>query len=320
MESDNVVSIKIDGKNKIKSVDIFNSLKADYFLQKVFNNLERIRSLNIVKYNKNIKKRINLNINDYKEFSEKYSSIKVEIKPIYNKYGKFNNISEENEKYYQIYFNNKKEEIKRNYIKENEKIRIIIIIINYEIKSFKGLFENCDCIESIYFKKFHRNNINNMSLMFYKCSSLKELNLTNFNTNNVIDMSGMFSGCSSLKELNLTNFNTNNVIDMDVMFCGCSSLKELNLNNFNTNNVTSMSFMFARCLSLKELKINNFNTNNVKDMSYMFFNCSKLTNLSINNFNTNNVKYFRNMFKGCSNELKMQIETQYKNIKKEAFL
>ena len=303
MESDNVVSIKIEEKNKIKSVDIFNSLKADYFLQKVFNNLERIRSLNIVKYNKNIKKRINLNINDYKEFSEKYSSIEIAIKPIYNNYGKFNNISEGNEKYYQIYFNNKKEEIKRNYIKENEKIRIIKIIINYEIKSFKGLFENCDCIESIYFKKFHRNNINNMNLIFSRCSSLKELNLTNFNTNNVTDMSGMFSECSSLKELNLTNFNTNNVTNMNVMFCGCSSLKELNLNNFNTNNVTSMSFMFARCLSLKELKINNFNTNNVTNLSFMFLDCSSLKELNLKNFNTNKATNTIGIFFGCSNEL-----------------
>ena len=59
---------------------------------------------------------INININDYKEYSEKYSSIEIELKPVNNKYGKFNNSKRKDEKYYHIYFNNNIEEIKRNYI------------------------------------------------------------------------------------------------------------------------------------------------------------------------------------------------------------
>ena len=47
----------------------------------------------------------------------------------------------------------------------------------------------CECIESINFKKFYRNNITDMSCMFRGCSSLKDLNLKNFNTNNVTNMS-----------------------------------------------------------------------------------------------------------------------------------
>ena len=75
MKSCNLISKEKLEKNKIKSIDIFNNLKANYFLQKVFNNLEIKKSFNILKYNNNIKKRINININDYKEYSEKYSSI-----------------------------------------------------------------------------------------------------------------------------------------------------------------------------------------------------------------------------------------------------
>ena len=127
-----------------------------------------------------MKKRINININDYKEYSE---LIEIEIKLVKNKYGKFINIKDEDIKYYYIFFNNNREEIKKNYINENEKIKIIKIIIDYQIKSFKVLFDNCICIESIYFKKFYRNNINNMSQMFYECSSLKELNLNNLKYN-----------------------------------------------------------------------------------------------------------------------------------------
>ena len=117
-------------------------------------------------------------------------------------YGKFISINEEDKKYLHIYFNdNKKEEIERTYLDEDENVSKISIIIDYQIKSFKGLFDDCKCIESIEFKKFYRNNVTNMSWMFNECSSLKELNLNNFNTNNVTNMSWMFSGC--LDELKL---------------------------------------------------------------------------------------------------------------------
>ena len=142
--------------------------------------------LYIVKYNKSIKKRININTNNYKEYSEKYSSIEIEIKIANNKYDFFiNTPKDEDKKYYNIYFNNNKEEIKGNYLEKGEKIKIIYIIIDYQIKSFDSLFLNCNCIEYICFKKFCMNNINSMRYMFCECSSLKELNLNNFISDNV---------------------------------------------------------------------------------------------------------------------------------------
>ena len=113
--------------------------------------------------------------------------------------------------------------MKRNYIEKDDKVEIIKIKINYQIKSLNGLFYYCDCIESINFKKFYRKNINNMSDIFSGCSSLKELNLSNFHTNNVTNMSYMFYECSLLEELNLSNFNTNNVTHMYSMFYRCSN-------------------------------------------------------------------------------------------------
>ena len=82
MESSNIISKEKNEKTQIKSVDKYENIKADFFLIKLFNHLEKKKKLNIVKYNENIKKRINININDYKEYSEKYSSIEIEIKPI----------------------------------------------------------------------------------------------------------------------------------------------------------------------------------------------------------------------------------------------
>ena len=197
MESCNLISKINEEKNQLKSTTRYENIKADYFLEKVFNNLKKGKTLNIVKYNENIKRRININTNDYKEYSEKYSSIEIEIKPVSNEYSKFINIKKEEEIYYHIYFNNNEEEINRNYINEDEEIKIIRIKIDYQVKSFEKLFFYCRCIESIYFKKFYRTNINNMNRMFYECSSLKELNLNNFNTNNVIYMNEMFYGCSN---------------------------------------------------------------------------------------------------------------------------
>ena len=141
-----------DSINKASSQmkDLFKNVKSDYILQKIFDHLERKKLLYLIKYNKNLKKRINININDYKE----YSSIEIEIIRKKNEYGKFINVSEEDIKYYHIYFNDNKEEIKKNYIKKYDKFRKIKIIIDSEIKSFSKLFYDCKCIEIINFKKF----------------------------------------------------------------------------------------------------------------------------------------------------------------------
>ena len=141
--------------------------------------------------------RLNLNIKDYKEYSETFTPIVIEMVPSKDKYGRFIYINENDKLYYHIYFNDNKEEIKNKYeIKEEDKVTKIKIIIDYQVISFKKLFYWCKCIESINFKKFYRNNITNMSYMFSGCSSLKELNLTNFNTNNATIMYCMFYECS----------------------------------------------------------------------------------------------------------------------------
>ena len=78
--------------NQLKSKDKFENIKNDYFLQILFNNVRKKISLGILKYNKYIKSRIKMDIKDYKEYSEKYSSIEIEIKLVNNKYGQFINI------------------------------------------------------------------------------------------------------------------------------------------------------------------------------------------------------------------------------------
>ena len=98
-------------------------------------------------------------VNDYKEYSQLYSSIEIELKITINKYNEFVNIPDEDKEYYHIYFDNSNEEIKRNYLEENEKVKKIKVIIDFQVKSFKRLFYCCRCINSIFFKKFCRTNI-----------------------------------------------------------------------------------------------------------------------------------------------------------------
>ena len=233
------------GNNNQSNNRKISDIKSKYILEKIFNNIQKLKLLKIIKYNKKIQKLLNLNSYDYKE----YSIIEIEIIPAENKSGKFINLIDNADKiYYHIYFNNNtKKEIKEYYIKEKDKVKNINIRIDYQVKSFFKLFEHCGCIEIINFKTFYRNNILNMSDIFYNCKYLKEINFSNFNTNNVTNMKYMFYDCSSLKELNLINFNSNNVTYMRSMFSGCLSLKELNLNNFNTINVTDMRSMFYGC-------------------------------------------------------------------------
>ena len=77
MKSKNIIS-KEEKQGKLKtknSNNILKKIKSDYFIRKFFECISKRKSLEIIKYNKNIQKRININTNQYKAYSEQYSSI-----------------------------------------------------------------------------------------------------------------------------------------------------------------------------------------------------------------------------------------------------
>ena len=305
---------------KQKTRNLFVNIKSTFLLKKIFNILSKQKLLKIIIENKNLQHRIKINANDYIKFSRIYSSIKIEITPAHRKYGKFININEADEKkYFHIYFNDDKEEIKKNNLKEEDKVKKIKIIIDYHVKFFAHLFEECECIESIKFEQFFRNNFDEMNCMFCGCKYLKQLNFSSFNTDNIINMCYMFSKCSSLEKLNLDKFNTEKVTNMSGMFEDCSELKKLNLSGFRTLNVRDMGGMFFNCKKLEELNISNFNTYNVTNMSLMFNGCSSLKELNLDNFIFINVIFINNMFSGCSNDLQLKIRETYEHMDDDAF-
>ena len=276
---------------KIKLKCFFDNIKSKFILKRIFNNLHERKALQIMKPSKKMQNKMSINLINYKTFS----NIEIDIIPAENQCGKIIQINKEEEKpYYHIYFNNNlNEEIKKDFFDENDKVFKIKIIIENPVKSLTKLFLYCKYIESIYFKKFYRRNIYDMSNMFFGCSSLKEINFSNFNSINVTNMSYMFYGCSSLKKLDLSNFVTNNVINMSNMFYGCRELKEVEICSFNTERVINMNHMFSWCSSLEKINISNFIFNKSIDVSWMFNSCKK--------------------------GLKLKIKEQNKNIKESAF-
>ena len=194
MNSDKIFNSK-EGKcigNNLK-VNTKN-IKNKYIIKKIFGNLKKNKALFIINHNKEIQKRLDINIEDFKN----YSNIELEIIPFKNQHGKFIDLNKEESSYYHIYFNDNKNEIKTTNLYEDN-ISKIRVSVDYRTDSFYGLFYYCDIIESVNFKKFYRNNIKTMHSMFHRCRFVKEINLSNCITENVTDMGYMFHKCQSLE-------------------------------------------------------------------------------------------------------------------------
>ena len=275
-----------------------DDIKSIYILKIITEYISKKKLLKLIKINTNTQKKLNIDINSYKKYSEIYSSIKIEIIPTKNKSGKFiKKLNKDEEKYYHIYFNDNKKEIKTNILNKDDDVSNITIVIDYQVTSFEDLFSNGKCIEYLYVKQCYRKNVTNMSGMFFNCISLKEINIYKLKTNNVTDMSYMFDNCSLLKELDLKNFNTSNVVNMSKMFYGCNSLERINLSSFNTKNVTNMTDMFKLCSSLRELDLSNFEIHKNNKLDRIFYQCPLLKELKFDYFPSNNIEDLREKYK-----------------------
>ena len=70
-------------KEKLKLINSnnkFRNIKSDYILQ-LFIDYTPKTTLKVIKYNKKMQKRMNINIKKYNAYSEIYSSIEIEILP-----------------------------------------------------------------------------------------------------------------------------------------------------------------------------------------------------------------------------------------------
>ena len=128
-------SSKVEEQGQTKLIASHNQLKnvkSHYIIQIIFEYMTERKSLETIRYNKCIQKRININIYHYKAYFETKTSIELDIIPMKGKYGKFININEEDKKYFHIYFNdNKKKEIENTSLYKDDKVSKILIIIDY---------------------------------------------------------------------------------------------------------------------------------------------------------------------------------------------
>ena len=123
----------------------FDSVKSKYILKQILDDLSQKKILEMVKYNKKIQERLDIKIDNYKEYCKLYSSIEFELKINNDNLFdyKFINIKGD-ESYYHFYFNNNKKEEKRKTITDKDKK--ILIKINHQMKSFSELFAYHRCI------------------------------------------------------------------------------------------------------------------------------------------------------------------------------
>ena len=283
--------------NNSQNNNILLKIKSRYSLQKIFDNLNEIKFLKIIKYNKSLQNKIDKGIIDYK----KMNPIIIELIPC--------KLSQDEEKvffaincdqnYRHIYFNDNKEEIERDYFTKDDNVEKIKIVLDYNIYSLNGIFKYCKWIKVINFIKFTRRNITNLNNLF-EDSSVEEINFYDFPKNCITNMKGLFAKCIYLKKINFSKFDTSKVTDMSFMFCNCISLPTLCIYNWKTSNVIDMKYMFYHCSSLKYFKIiTKFDTSNVIDMSNMFSECEELEELNLSNLCTDNVIDMSGMISKC---------------------
>ena len=124
--------------NENNSMCKLDNIKSKLILRRIFDILCREDLLRIVKYNKKIQNKLNLKIKDFEEGLKYYSLIEFELKIKKDEFGKFINVLNKKDKhFYHIYFNEDRIETKRRYVKQNEKIDKIKIVLGYGVLSFE---------------------------------------------------------------------------------------------------------------------------------------------------------------------------------------
>ena len=96
---------------------MLNSIKSNYILKKIFENVEKNLYLRLLKNNKNLQTKLDLSIDTYKEY---YDQIEIDIIPKEKNLEEKNIFMTKSEVLdYKVYFNSSFEDAKRNYFTNN---------------------------------------------------------------------------------------------------------------------------------------------------------------------------------------------------------
>ena len=172
-------------KTEEKMVYPLKEVKSKLILKKIISCIQREKLMKIIFRNKKLQNKLNLSINDYK----KLCTVEIEMEIINRKIKEdayfIHYLNEEISSFYHIYFDDNKEEMKRNYLTPEDKITKIKISIDSGIESLKNLFYNCAIIKRIKFNKFNIKDIIDFSYMFYNCKFIENIDVSKVKTENV---------------------------------------------------------------------------------------------------------------------------------------
>ena len=101
-----------------QSSNLIKKIRSNFIRNILFSFINEKIKFQIIRYNKSIQSKMDIDINTYKKLYE----IEIIIIPAREKFGKFINIIEEEKKYYHVFFNDNKEEEKIKKQKEQSKI------------------------------------------------------------------------------------------------------------------------------------------------------------------------------------------------------
>ena len=102
--------------------DIQN-IQSKFIIKQILENIQKRKVLDILKCNKEVKIRVDIDINDYKKCCEEFSTIEIEIIPNDKYYTKIININKENEQYIHIFFNQNEKEANKDFFPNQIKLK-----------------------------------------------------------------------------------------------------------------------------------------------------------------------------------------------------
>ena len=137
-----------DSKLNLDKKTTYKQIKSKFILRKIFDFLPQYNLLKIILHNKDIKNKLNKDIDDYKNYlrTEILVIPKSKVQVQY-----FNIYEKDSLPYIHVYLNDDKNETKGPYFTKDNTTKKIKILIDYEFNNFYGLFQNCYYIYKINF-------------------------------------------------------------------------------------------------------------------------------------------------------------------------
>ena len=168
------------------------------------------------------------------------------------------------------------------------------------IVSMSNAFRNCSTLSSIDISNWDVSSLENTNHMFANCKGLSTIDVSKWQTAQLKNVEGMFEGCSKVQSLDVHTLKMGSVTSLKDMFKGCTSLVTINANGWDTSEVTSLESFVDGSTQLQSIGMTGWKADSMTDWTYAFRNCELLKSLNLSDWNTSNLKVTIGAFEGCS--------------------